>query len=136
MIDPKSIKLTKDVLENISINEIIYAEAAGAGAMGNSGGIMFYILRGEELICYETNLYKDEETYLETEKIIDSADRVIFDFYYGGMGNRVYVNKNVSLKKGDGFFILHKNGKEYKVYSSVKGVYISVASALLDSENK
>ena len=54
----------------------------------------------------------------------------IFKLYDGGMGNSVFVNKDVSLKIGDDCFIFTKNDKEYIIYSSVEGVFNSVAYAM------
>ncbi len=141
MIEPTRIKLSMEILNTLSANEIIYAEIAGSGAMGNSGGVMIYTLREEQLICYETDVFTDESTYLAAEELllkhIDSSEHyglkageVFLDRYEGGMGNSVFVNRNVSLKTRGRSFIYNKDNKEYHILSSVYGVFRNVAYAL------
>ena len=125
-----TIKLTKEILENISPKEIIYAEVAGGGAMGNSGGIMIYVINKVQLICYETSVFTDEEVYLIADDFLSNNEKTFFNFYYGGMGNNVFVNKNVELKIKQDYFAYLQNGFEYKIYSSVKGVFNSVVNRM------
>jgi hypothetical protein len=33
------------------------------------------------------------------------VQEVLFDYFYGGMGNTVFVNKNILLEIRDGYFI-------------------------------
>ena len=136
------IELTKDILDTFSVNEIIYAEIAEAEAMGCAGQAMLYIIKNEELICYKTNLFKDENTYMQVQEILfkygkfkfprfgdldkqtkqtNSKNKLIY--YEGGVGNSVFVNKNVSLKVIDNHFVYEKNNKEYRIFSSVLGVF-------------
>ncbi|WP_299524871.1 hypothetical protein [uncultured Lutibacter sp.] len=146
MIEPIMTKLSIDVLDTVLADEIIYAEVAGSGAMGNSGGITIYLIKAGQLVCYETSLFSDENTYLGAERLLFKhqntykhndikTDKILFDFYYGGMGNSVFVNKNVSLKIGDGYFIYNRNNIEYQIFSSVHGVFDSVVYAMKGSEN-
>ena len=125
-----TIKLTKEILETISPNEIIYAEVAGGGAMGNSGGIMIYLVNKTQLICYETSVFTDEEVYLIADDFLSNNEKTFFNFYYGGMGNNVFVNKNIELKIKQDYFAYLQNGFEYKIYSSVKGVFNSVVNRM------
>lgn len=125
-----TIKLTKEILETISPNEIIYAEVAGGGAMGNSGGIMIYLVNKTQLICYETNVYTDEEVYLIAEDFLSKNENAYFNYYYGGMGNNVFINKNAELNIKLEYFSYLQNGFEYKIYSSVKGVFNSVVNRM------
>ena len=67
-----TIQLSSELLDALTFDEFIYAEVAGPGAMGNSGGIMIYFVKGEELYCYETNAYTDEKLYLRTEELLFS----------------------------------------------------------------
>ncbi|MDB4769186.1 hypothetical protein OAG16_03810 [Saprospiraceae bacterium] len=124
------IKLTKEILETISPREIIYAEVAGGGAMGNSGGIMIYVVNKEQLICYETSVFNDEEVYLIADDFVSKNERTYFNYYYGGMGNNVFVNKDAELNTKQEYFSYLKNGFEYKIYSSVKGVFNSVVNKM------
>lgn len=131
-----SIKLTKDILETLSPREIIYAEIAGGGAMGNSGGIMIYVIKKEQLICYETSVFNDEEVYLIADNFLSNIEKTFFTFYYGGMGNNVFINKNIKLKIKQEYFTYLLNGFEYKIYSSVKGVFNSIVRAMNQPQNK
>jgi hypothetical protein len=38
--------------------------------MGNAGGIMLYIIKDDTLICYETNVFNDEEIYVQAEELL------------------------------------------------------------------
>lgn len=141
MINPVSKTLSKSLLDSIETDKIIYAEVTPPGAMGNSGGIIIYTPQNDnhtnELICYRTNIFEDEETYLLAEKILlkyvdmtytnIEKEESYFDFYYGGMGNNVLINKNVNLDIQDNFFVYTAENLQYQILSSVKGVFISVA---------
>lgn len=141
------VKLTKSILDGILPNEIIYAEVAGGGAMGNAGGVMIYIIQKEKLICYETNVFSDEEVYKEAEALFarhkerstketPQVQEKCFKSYYGGMGNYVFINKDVGLKSNEGYFTYLNDGFEYKIYSSVKGVFISIVNRIHSPNNE
>lgn len=92
----------------------------------------------KEMLCYETNVYDDEETYiLAEEKLFKHLDRkntnskkdnLYFDFYYGGMGNNVFINKKVTLSIKDNFFVYQADNIEFQILSSVQGVFNSVVN--------
>lgn len=141
MKKPIMIQLTKSLIESIIPKEIIYAEFAGGGAMGNTGGIMLYIIEKDTLICYETNVFKDEEIYVQAKKLLlKHQDRFknigvelqdkLFDLFYGGMGNNVFVNKNITLEIKDGYFIYKKENIEYQILPSVGGVFDSIVDVM------
>ena len=148
MISPINKTLSKSILDNIEIDKIIYAEVTPPGAMGNSGGIIFYIPQSEtnELICYETSIYDDEETYLIAEEILfkhsdrgntkNEEENLFFTLYYGGMGNNVLINKEVNLTIQNDFFIYKLENLEFQVFSSVQGVFDSVANQLQKTEKE
>ena len=141
MINPVSKKLSKSMLDSIEADKIIYAEVTPPGAMGNSGGIMIYTTQNDsqtnELIFYRTNIFEDEETYLLAEKILlkyvdmtytnHEKEESYFDFYYGGMGNNVLINKKVNLDIKDNFFVYTAENLQNQIFSSVQGVFISIA---------
>ena len=54
MNKPTTKQLTKSLIESILPQEIIYAEISAPGAMGNSGGIIMYIIVDGTLICFKT----------------------------------------------------------------------------------
>ena len=108
--------------------------------MGNSGGIIIYIRQGnnKEMLCFETSIYDDEETYLLAEGILfkhldrenksSGSDHLYFDFYYGGMGNNVFMNKNINLSIQENYFVYQADDSEYQIFSSVQGVFNSVVN--------
>ncbi len=143
MIKPVMTKLSKSILNSILPKEIIYAEVAGAGAMGNSGGIMLYYIEGEQLICYETNIFSDNKNYLLAEELLlrhqsrfKTADLNVgvelFDYFDGSMGNNVFVNKNVNLEIREEYFIYKKDNVEYQILSSVQGVFYYLVNTMKD----
>ena len=137
MKEPTKIKLTKSIFESIVPKEIIYAEVAGTGAMGNSGGIILYIFKEDNLICYEINFREDEVIFKQVDELlgkyqvrkenikIELQDK-LFNYFYGGMGNYVFVNKNIELEIEEGYFIYKKDKIEYQIRPSVRGVYLQV----------
>jgi hypothetical protein len=137
MKEPTKIKLTKSIFESILPKEIIYAEVAGTGAMGNSGGIILYIFTEDNLICYETNFREDEDIFKQVDKLlgkyqvrkenteIELQDK-LFNYFYGGMGNYVFVNKNIELEIEEGYFIYKNDKIEYQIRPSVRGVFLQV----------
>ena len=137
MKEPTMIKLTKSIFESILPKEIIYAEVAGTGAMGNSGGIILYIFKKDNLICYETNFREDEVVFVQVDELlgkyqvrkenteIELQDK-LFNYFYGGFGNYVFVNKNIELEIEEGYFIYKKDKIEYQIRPSVKGVFLQV----------
>lgn len=146
MITPITKKLSKSILDNIEIDKIIYAEVTPPGAMGNSGGIIIFIRQDNntEMLCFETSIYDDEETYLlaeevlfkhlDREKNVSGKEKLYFDFYYGGMGNNVFINKKIYLSIQDNYFVYHVDDLEYQIFSSVQGVFNSVVNHM--SSNK
>ena len=118
MITPITRSLSKPISDIIETDKIVYTKVTPPGAMGNSGGIVVFIRQGNgnEMLCYETSIYQDEETYLMTEEnLFKHSDRedknsnkenLYFDFYYGGMGNNVFINNKVKLSIQDNYFCL------------------------------
>lgn len=142
MISPITKSLSKSILDIIETDKIIYAEVTPPGAMGNSGGIIIYIRQGNsnEMFSYETSIYQNEETYLMAgEKLFKHLDRedknsnkehLYFDFYYGGMGNNVFINKKINLSIQDNYFVYQADGLEFQIFSSVEGVFNRVVDQM------
>ena len=143
MKKPEMIKLTKSLLDSIIPGEIIYAEVAAGGAMGNAGGIMLYLIKEDTLICYETSVFTDEEIYIQAGESLlkhqnqfkNKEQESLFDFFYGGMGNNVFVNKNVALEIKDGYFIYKKGNVEYQILPSVQGVFNMIVDTMNNPKN-
>ena len=118
MITPITKSLSEPISDSVETDKIIYAEVTPSGAMGSSGGIVVFIRHGNgnEMLCYETSIYQDEDTYLMAEEnLLKHSDRedknsnkenLYFDFYYGGMGNNVFINNKVKLSIQDSYFCL------------------------------
>lgn len=135
MNKPTMKQLTKSLIESILPQEIIYAEISAPGAMGNSGGIIMYLIVDGTLICFKTNLFTDDEEIYEQaeELILKHQDQIehtdlelqekLFDNFWGGMGNQVFVNSKIKLEIADGYFIYKKDNIEYQILTSVKGVF-------------
>ncbi|WP_405207118.1 hypothetical protein [Aquimarina sp. LLG6339-5] len=146
MNEKKTTKLSKEIIDDLSANDIVYAELAEGGAMGNAGGITIYVLENKELGRYETSLFDDENFYSDAEKLLLKhqnkleyddleIDKVLFDYYYGGMGNHVFVNKKITLKKGKNFFTFKMEDNNYKIHCTVQGVFNSVAHSIDNIKN-
>jgi len=129
MIEPTTKKLSSEIFDNIKMSEVIYAEAASPGAMGSAGSVMLYIIENNKFICYISNIYENEDLFLRAEAII--RDQAYYSKYFdyeffhydGSMGNDVYINKNISLYIGKGYFIYHKGNEMYRIYTSSMGVF-------------
>lgn len=140
MTEDISIKLSKEIIEALSVHDIIYVELAEGGAMGNDRGIMFYCLEDQKLKKYETSLFDEENLYSEMQLIIlehqDKLEinnatirKLVFDYFYGGMGNHVFVNKGIQLEKSENFFNFKNGIENYKIYPTVQGVFDSVSKS-------
>ncbi|MEM6686544.1 MAG: hypothetical protein AAF617_12245, partial [Bacteroidota bacterium] len=116
--------LTTAILKNLSVEDIVYAEIAESGAMGNAGGIIVYAIKNELLCRYETSLFENETAYVEAQNLllkhqnglkVDTVEleEILFDYHYGGMGNHVLVNKKIFLRDRENHFILNMNDKKY-----------------------
>jgi hypothetical protein len=138
MIKPISKSLLVSTLKKIEVNNILYAEVTPTGAMGNSGGIIIYLRdrTNKEIVRYETNIDDNEEAYLLAGEILfkysdnenTNSDNVnlYFDYYYGGMGNNVFINKKIKLSLHEKYFIYKEAESEYQITSSVPSVFFSV----------
>lgn len=137
MIKPISKTLSKSIIDKLEFDKIIYAEVTPPGAMGNSGGIIIYILQNE-MICYKTSIYDDEETYFLAEKLLfkhldrenTNNEDLYFNFYYGGAGNNVFINKKVNLSIQGHYFVYCVDKFQFQIFSSVQGVFNSVVSQI------
>lgn len=139
--------LLQSVLNNLNPEEIIYAEIAWAWAMWNSWWIMIYVHKKEynKFICYEINIYENEEIYLKAERFfinhsntenIENHNKILyFDIYYWGFWNLSFINKKVKLKIEDCFIYEFKNFR-FKIYCSVLGVFNRVVEEIKSNNYK
>lgn len=137
-------ELTKQLFDRIKPEAIIYAEFASAGAMGYAGCVTLYLIEDKTLFCYETSLLTNEDIYAKAvdlllkhqDQIENEAavvQEIFFDHYYGGMGNNVFINKNIMLEIGDGYFYLKRDNVDYRILPSVQGVFNNVVHEIKNS---
>ncbi len=135
-------RLSQSLFDTISAGNIIYAEYAEAGAMGCAGQAIFYILEEENLVCYRTSVFSNEDLYCQVKKLLltysngPMDNNPLFDYYYGGMGNHVYINKNITLKVAEDYFVYTRGNENYNIYCSVLGVFDSVVDTMKNSSIK
>jgi len=117
-------RLTKDFLETLKPTELIYAEFATPGAMGNAGGVMFYVYKNNKLELYETNCYESEDEFSKSFLFLKQVKNELVELD-GGFGNTVYarIGSRLKVDKEHGCFVYEHNGKIYDIYTSVAGVY-------------
>ncbi|MEM6721020.1 MAG: hypothetical protein AAF611_16940 [Bacteroidota bacterium] len=146
MSEMNVIKLTRRILRKVAVVDIVYAEIASEGAMGNDGRIILYVLKNELLTRYETNIFEDKKNYERALKLLikkqkgpiidySQTDPNLFEYQYGGVGNHVFINKNVTLIDQGSYFTFNRNDKEYSIFCSVTGVYNCVSYALNPSKD-
>lgn len=134
---PGSTKLTLEILEGIDFKKVIYGERSQSGAMGNAGGIILYVIKDNKLTRYETNVSKDSKTTIEALKQI-TLNEELFDLFYGGMGNGVFVKKKVKLEidENDNCFWYIDGKFRHKIEPSNKGVFLGVSEQLKGGKAK
>lgn len=130
-----SVKLTRSKLASIDFADVVYGERSQAGAMGNAGGVILYVLKDGKLTRFNTNVFDDEETCLAALKQI-TTDEKRFDIYYGGMGNGIIINKSVTLlpDSEQNCFWLETKNHRLKIDASVPGVFMQVAKQLAGAQ--
>lgn len=131
----EKVRITASGIAGLKFENVIYGERSQAGAMGNAGGIILYVLDGDSFTMYHANLSTDEQAYSEGLFKI-AANELQFDVYAGGFGNGVFIKKDISLvviEEDESFWYI-KEDKPYMIKSSVKGVFDNVAKALLTGE--
>jgi len=137
----QTIELTTDKIEKLAIKDVIYAESSVGGAMGNAGGVMIYVIEHQKLIRYETNLFSDSDTYQkasewllkhQNEFKLDGikVENVVLDYHYGGMGNHIFINKNIKLQKRNVGFLYSEGDLQYEIACSVLGVFNAVVYSM------
>ena len=68
--------------------------------------------------------------HLDTGNTHKENQNFFFNLYQGGMGNLVLINKDANLIVEDNFFIYKTEKDEFKISSSVRGVFNNVANQL------
>lgn len=127
-----SIIITAENLNSIDFDKVIYYEVSPEGAMGNEGGILIYVLKDEDnLITYENNVSIDKELCDATLGLLDQKANP-FISYSGGMGNYVYIKKDIQLEIDEkyGCFWYHSRNTKLRIDSSVKGVFEGVVAGM------
>ena len=135
IIKAEKVRITASGIADLKFENVIYGERSQAGAMGNAGGIILYVLDGYSFTLYHANLLEDERAYSEGLFKI-AANEFQFNVYAGGFGNGVFIKKDISLvviEEDESFWYI-KDDNPYRIKSSVKGVFETVAKALLTGE--
>jgi hypothetical protein len=122
-LNPKSVKMTNEILDALDWTKIIYAEPGGR--MGMTGTTV-YVLNGDNFILYTTDWYdKTAEPEIDdrvrNELVYDNSDK--FYFCQSGFGNAAYIKKDDKLVIADGFFVYDD---KYMVDASCVAVFNSV----------
>lgn len=140
IVFPESVIITSENLDSIDFDKVVYCEISSAGAMGNAGGILLYLLDGEEdgednFITYETNVSTDEESYEATSERMNQKAN-FFVNYSGGFGNDVYVRKDTQLEVDEEYncFWYHSQNTKLRIDSSVRGVFLQVVSEMTNED--
>ena len=132
----KTERLTTKILENFKPEEIVYAEFAEGGAMGDAGTVRFYTIEKGELKFYLVGLGQnssedDIHTYANAYTLLrelEGAKKLVHAD--GGFGNHAWKPKDLFFARDDDAaeFLLELDGKEYRIEPSVKGVYFRVVA--------
>ncbi|MBR5408977.1 hypothetical protein IK112_03530 [Candidatus Saccharibacteria bacterium] len=120
-------KLTASFINKLDPKNVIYAEYAHSGAMGNVGGMMFYVLEDGNLNLYETNIFKHQADYEAGCEFLQKNED-LFCKMNGGFGNLVFVLADSKLEddSNSSHLVYKKDGKRYCIESSVLGVYMRI----------
>lgn len=136
IVFPESVIITSENLDSIDFDKVVYCEISSAGAMGNAGGILLYLLEDEDdLITYETNVSIDKESYDATSERMNQKAN-LFVNYSGGMGNGVYIKKGTQLEIDEEYncFWYHSQNTKLRIDSSVQGVFLHVVSEMTNQD--
>lgn len=139
----KPITLTREVLQEIRPESIIYAEFADFGAMGASGTARIFVLRNDQLLFYLTgdtrNKEEDRDVLYAADKFLDGLKKSgVLDQVNGGAGNIAFKKHGIFFECDDDNcdFIYKKAGKKYLIPASVPGVYHSVINSFTSRKDK
>ena len=129
-------RLTTKCLEKIKPEEIIYAEFAEGGAMGEPGTARLYVLENGEMHFFLVDLNQSSEeddvhAYANVYTLLrELEEKKILLTAYGGYGNHVWKVKNVVFQRDDdkACFIYEVDGRTYEIMASVRGVYFHVVA--------
>ncbi len=124
-------KLTEAILKDIDFDDVVYAEYASLGAMGNSGGVTMYARQDDKMIRYRTNIREDEATFVAFDKAI-GRNKDKFLNYYGGAGNYVFIHKRSNIIEDDvqECFLIIDGQNEFRIDSTCRGVFLSVSARM------
>ena len=130
IVFPGSVIITAENLDLIDYDKVIYCEITPKGAMGNEGGILIYVLNDDDtLITYEINVKIDAKVYDTVSERI-TENKILFDNFYGGMGNHVFIKKGILIEidRKNNCFWCHLQSTKLRINSSVNGVFLNVAA--------
>jgi hypothetical protein len=141
MIKPIHEELTEEKLCQMDVNDILYAELGGVGAMGNNGRIILCVLQEKTWLRFEISVFEKEALFEKVYTLVSDGvpvysspgkqgENCAFIYYYGGMGNDVYVNKRIKLEIHEGYFSFKKDNNTYLIQPSFEGIFDGIAHEL------
>ncbi|GAA4801795.1 hypothetical protein [Litoribaculum gwangyangense] len=139
-------ELTEEILNKFIMDNIIYVEYAEGGAMGNTGGLIIYIIENDDSVHYETNVYNNAELYKKARLKIERQSNglfnrnhkypIIFDYHYGGFGNHTFLNINFNIGRTEDSLLFKKGNDSFEVRSSNKGVFEHIVGSIKQKANE
>ena len=141
MIQATPIDLTDESFAKIKTEEICYAELGGVGAMGNNGRIILFFFKNEEWFRTAISIFENEALFEKAYNLVSDGvpvysspgkqgENCAFIYYYGGMGNDVYINKRIDLEIHEGYFSFKHNNIAFRIQPSFEGIFDGIAHEL------
>jgi hypothetical protein len=122
--------VTKENLTLIDFEKVLFVHITDPSGMGNTGGIILYVLEGDKLQTYESNIIYQPEIAKPLGDRFYKNDN--FVFYNGGMGNMLYVRNDIHLevdRKRKHIWFSYNNTKQILDLYSL-GLFESLAGVL------
>ena len=132
MQEPEMVILTMEIVTNLNIGSIVYADYAFPGAMGRAGRLAIYTIENSNFIRYESFIKEDEIVFRKAAEILEANcatkdnEKGLLIYLSGGMGNRAFINRNMPLGVDGDELVYKENGKEYLILPSSLGVAMHI----------
>ena len=132
----KTVDLTEKILKQLKAKDIVYAEFAEEGAMGDCGSAGIFTIEKGELKLYYVNVYSDKSK--AANRVYEQAwdflqklrEEEKLEYANAHFGNYTYKNPKLNfLRNDDNFsFVCTVGGKTYEIPASNRGVYFSIVA--------
>ncbi|MBQ3410022.1 hypothetical protein IJG66_01535 [Candidatus Saccharibacteria bacterium] len=129
-------RLTAEIIKKLKPADVIYAEVANPGAMGNAGGVIFYVFQNNEFTTYETNCFKNENEFTKSFLFLKQHENEFVQMD-GGFGNMVFaqVGSQLEVNAAHESLIYEHGGKRFDILTSVVGVYNHIYETIEELTN-